>query len=267
MPFLDHLEDLRHHLFWMVGALAIGFGVGMALHSMFDLVTFLKWPACPYLLPGCQLQVLSPADAISIPLTISFGFGAILASPVILYHVWAFVSPARYPNERRLARYVLAGGLLLFCLGATLTHLFVLPATLRFAARFGGPSLVQNYAARDYFSLVVTLALTFGAAFELPLVIMALAALGLVSPAFLRRYRRQALVLCLVAAAVITPGDVVSSTLVLVPPLYALCELGNFLARRAYRWRDRGGRVLALLLLWLGRGLGAREDSVVSTTV
>lgn len=250
MPFLDHLEELRRRLAWSVGALAVAFGVGVVLHARFDLVTLLKWPACPYLPPGCQLQVFSPADSIAIPFTVALGVAFMLASPVLFYHLWAFIAPALHAHERRLARGVLAGGLVLFGLGAALAHVYVLPATLRFAAQFGGPSLVQNYAAREYFSLVVTLALTFGVAFELPLVLMALAALGLVTPAFLRTYRRQALVLCVAGAAIITPGDGLFATVFLVPPLYALYELGILLAGRAMAWRARGVQVAALALAW-----------------
>lgn len=253
MPFLDHLEELRTRLFWIGGSLLVGFGVGLALHHYFDLVTLLKWPACPYLPDGCVLQVFNPSDRIAIPFTIALWVGVILASPMILYHAWAFVSPALFPRERRIGAYVLAGGLLLFCLGVALAHLFVLPATLQFADQIGGPSLIGNYAARDYFSLVVTLAVTFGIAFELPIVIVALTALGLVTPAFLRKYWRQALILCLVAAAVISPGDAIYTTLFLVAPLYALYELGILLSRRAYRWREQTGRVLAWVFIWLGR--------------
>jgi sec-independent protein translocase protein TatC len=251
MPFLDHLEELRMRLLWIVGSILVGFGIGIALHSYFDLVTLLKWPACPYLPDGCVLQVFSPADAISIPFTLAGCIGVVLASPVILYHLWAFVSPALYPKERRIGAYVLAGGLALFCIGVVLAHLFVLPATLRFAEHFGGPSLVQNYSARDYFSLVVTLALTFGVAFELPIVIMTLTALGLVTPTFLRHYWRHALVVCVVAAAVITPGDAIYSTALLVGPLYALYELGIILSRRVYGWRERADRLIGVLLVWL----------------
>src|SRR5262245_7610931 len=90
MPFLDHFEELRRRLLWIRAAILVGFGIGIALHSFFDLVTFLKLPACPYLPEGCVLQVLSPADAISIPFTLAGCIGLVLASPVILYQLWAF---------------------------------------------------------------------------------------------------------------------------------------------------------------------------------
>jgi sec-independent protein translocase protein TatC len=104
---------------------------------------------------------------------------------------------------------------------------------------FGGPSFDIAYTARDYFSLVTTMVLTFGAAFELPIVIVGLTALGLLTPQFLRQYRRHAAVLCVVGAALITPGDAFTATIALVVPLYLLYELGIFLSRGVYRWRQR----------------------------
>src|SRR5687767_14674276 len=106
MPFLEHLEELRQRLFWIIGSVLVGFGGGLALHKQFDLITVLKWPACPYLPPGpppCTLQVLSPMDPITIPFSLAFWFGVAVASPVILYQIWGFVSPALYPNERRIS--------------------------------------------------------------------------------------------------------------------------------------------------------------------
>ena len=239
MPFLDHLEELRQRLFWIMGAVLVGFFGALAAHQRYDLITLLKYPACPFLPPGCTLQVLSPADPITIPFTLAFWAGVMVASPVILYQLWRFVSPALYANERRISVYVIAGGVVLFLAGAALSYFFVLPATLKFGYTFGGPSLRLDFAAREYFSMVAMLILTFGLAFELPIVIVALTALGLVTPAFLRQYRRHAFVLCAVGSALITPGDVFAATLMLIVPLYALYELGILLSGGAYRWRQR----------------------------
>jgi sec-independent protein translocase protein TatC len=240
MPFLDHLEELRWRILWALGALVIGTIIGFVLVRYFDLVGVLSRPAQPYLRNG-KLQLLSPADSFTIVITISVWTGVVLASPVILYQLWAFVSPALYANERRVGGYVLAGGLVLFCMGVALSYFFVLPATMKFFSIIGGPSLEAGYTARDYFSMVVTMALTFGAAFELPIVIVALTALGLVTPPFLRKYRRHALVLCAIGASLITPGDAITATVALLAPLYLLYELGIFLSRGVYRWRERRG--------------------------
>jgi sec-independent protein translocase protein TatC len=238
MPFLDHLEELRWRLLRIAAALLVGLGAGLALHAKYDLPTLLIAPACPYI-AECSLQALSPMDAISIPFTLAFWAGVVLASPVIIHQVWAFVSPALHPRERRAGAFVLSGGLALFVLGAALAYLFVLPATLEFAQDFGGASIRNSYAVGNYFSMVVTLILTFGISFELPIAMMAAAALRLVTPAFLRKYRRHALVLCVAGAAVMTPSDAITATVMLVAPLYCLYEIGILLSVVAYRWSER----------------------------
>jgi sec-independent protein translocase protein TatC len=238
MPFLDHLEELRVRLFWIIGSLFVGVAIALALHAKFDLVHYVIAPAIPYLESG-KLQMLNPADNFTVVLTLCIWIGAVLASPVILYHLWGFVSPALYPNEKRVGGYVLAGGLVLFAMGAALAFFYILPASLKFFQYFSGPSFLQAYTAREYFSLVITMVLTLGVAFELPIVILGLTALGLVTPSFLRQYRRHAAVLCVVGSALITPGDAFTATLFMIIPLYLLYEFGILLSTRVYRWRQR----------------------------
>jgi sec-independent protein translocase protein TatC len=240
MPFLDHLEELRVRLFWIVGAVIVGLAIGLFLTQRFNVVDLLLFPAKEYLTDtNGKLVNQNPADGFTIVFSLAFWVGVVLASPVILFQLWRFVSPALYPNERRVGIYVLAGGLVLFCMGASLAFFYVLPASLKFFQLFGGESFTNMYTARGYFSMLVTMLLTFGVAFELPIVIVAFTALGLVTPTFLRTYRRHALVLCVVGAAAITPGDFIAATIAMVVPLYFLYELGIFLSHRVHRWRER----------------------------
>jgi sec-independent protein translocase protein TatC len=238
MPFLDHLEELRVRLFWVFGALFIGLIVAFSLHAKFNLVELLIVPAKPYMESG-RLQVLNPADNFTVVLTVCLWAALILASPVILFQLWGFVSPAMYKNEKRVAVYVLSGGLVLFAMGAALAFFYILPASLKFFEIIGGSAFEQNYTAREYFSLLVTMVLTMGIAFELPIVILGLTALGLVTPMFLRQYRRHALVMCVVGAAFMTPGDALTATVFMIIPLYLLYELGIILSHNVYRWRQR----------------------------
>jgi sec-independent protein translocase protein TatC len=238
MPFLDHLEELRQRLFWIFGALFIGLVIAFSVHAKFNLVSILIQPAIPYLDSG-KLQVLNPADNFTIVLTVCLWAGAIIASPVILFQLWGFVSPAMYKNEKRVAGYVLAGGLVLFAMGAALAFFYILPASLKFFKLIGGSAFEQNYTAREYISLLVTMVLTLGIAFELPIVILGLTALGLVTPTFLRQYRRHAMVLCVVGAAFMTPGDALTATVFMIIPLYLLYELGILLSHNVYKWRQR----------------------------
>jgi sec-independent protein translocase protein TatC len=144
-----------------------------------------------------------------------------------------------YKNEKRVAVYVLGGGLVLFAMGAALAFFYVLPASLKFFSIIGGEAFEQGYTAREYFSLLVTMVLTLGIAFELPIVILGLTALGLVTPMFLRQYRRHAIVLCVIGAAFMTPGDAITATVFMIVPLYMLYELGILLSHRVYKWRQR----------------------------
>ena len=237
MPFLDHLEELRWRLIYIIGTLFVGAGLGFFATQHFQLITLLAHPVESVY--GAKLVYTHPVDGINAYMMLSLTVGIILASPVILYQLWAFVAPALFPKEKKVAVLVLAGGLVLFLAGVALSFFFVLPATMRLSQTLGGTALTPMITVGEYFSFITTLALTFGAAFELPLLVMALAALGLVTPRFLRQYRRHAFVLCVVGAALITPGDAVSATLGLMLPLYLLYELGILLSVRVYRWRER----------------------------
>jgi sec-independent protein translocase protein TatC len=238
MPFLDHLEELRWRLFRAALAVVAGMVVGLVAVLKFNLIATLSASAAPYL-PLGKLMVTHPTHALSITMMLAFSIGLVLASPVVLYQAWAFVSPALFPRERRIGIAVLAGGLVLFCLGVALAYFLVLPASIPFLVAIGGDSLQIMYTAQEYFSFLVTLCLTFGIAFELPIVILALSALGLVTPMFLREYRRHAFVGCVVGSALVTPGDLLIATLALVIPLYMLYELGILLSVVMYRWRQR----------------------------
>jgi sec-independent protein translocase protein TatC len=134
---------------------------------------------------------------------------------------------------------VIIGAVLLFVGGVAMAYYFVLPLTLRFLMNFQVASLEPMITASGYFGFVTTLALTFGAVFELPVLILALAALGLVTPAFLARFRRYAFVLSFVLSAVITPGDIFIATVAMTAPLYLLYELSVLLATLVFRKRQQ----------------------------
>jgi len=237
MPFLDHLEELRWRIIWALGALVIGLIAGFLIVTKFELLHLLQQPIAPYL-AGHKLVYTHPGDTFSITLSASLVVGAIIASPVLIYQVWAFLSPALYKHERRLVIPVIAGAVLLFVMGVGLAYFFVLPMTLRFLMNFQIESLEPMITATDYFGFVTVLALTFGAVFELPLLILALAALGLVTPKFLAQFRKYALVLSYLVSAIITPGDLFITTLALTGPLYLLYELSVLLATIVFRKRQ-----------------------------
>ena len=235
MPFLDHLEELRWRLIWSLGALLVGVIAGFTIVVKGQLIRILQEPIAPYL--AGKLIVTNPADPFSITLSVSVMVGIVLASPVIIYHVWAFLSPALYRHEKRVVIPVIVGAVLLFISGVALAWFWVIPLMLKFLMTFQMESLQPMITAAGYFSFVTSLALTFGAAFELPVLILALAALGLVTPEFLSRFRPYALVLTFVVSAFVTPGDILLASFALTAPLYLLYEMSVLLTSLIFRKR------------------------------
>ena len=237
MPFLDHLEELRWRIIWSLGALIVGLIAGFTIVVKAQLIRLLQQPIAPYLTG--KLIVTNPADPFSITLSVSVMVGIILASPVIIYQVWAFLSPALHRHEKKVVIPVIIGAVVLFLAGVALAWFWVIPMMLKFLMTFQMESLQPMITASGYFSFVITLALTFGAAFELPVLILALAALGLVTPAFLSRFRPYALVLTFVVSAFVTPGDILLASFALTAPLYLLYELSVILTSVIFRKRRR----------------------------
>jgi sec-independent protein translocase protein TatC len=173
----------------------------------------------------------------------SLALGLIAASPVIAWQVWGFLSPALYQHERRVVIPALVGAALLFAAGMALAYFYVLPVTLGFFMSFQSASVEVLPTVREYVGFVMAMCLAFGAVFELPVLIALLSALGLVQPELLARFRRHAVVGCLLTAALITPGSDPTSLVALTIPLYFLYEVSITLSRVIARRRER--RVLA----------------------
>ena len=239
MPFLDHLEELRWRLIYSLGALAVGLVIAFALVSKVDVIGFLSDPVKPYLKPGQHLVFTHPGDVFGIVLNASLVLGLLIASPVIIYQVWAFLSPALYTHEKKVVVPVLLGAVLLFAAGVALSFYAVLPLTLGFLLTFQTASLTPMLTAGEYFSFATSMSLAFGAVFELPILILGLTALGFVTPALLNRFRRHAMVGCVVGAAFITPGADPTSLFALAGPLYLLYEVSVLLSTFVYRRRVR----------------------------
>ncbi len=238
MPFLDHLEELRWRIIWSLAALVVGVGVAFFIVIKFNLLLWMQGPMLPYL-HGRRLVYTHPGDGFSILLQTSIIVGVVLALPVIIYQVWAFLSPALYQKEKRIAVPVILGAVLLFIAGAALAWYYVLPMTLKFLSALGDESFDQMITVSDYFGFVSSMVLAMGAVFELPIAILLLSAIGLVTPRFLAKYRRHALLASYVVAAIITPGDLFVTSIALMVPLYLLYELSIGLSFLVYRKRQR----------------------------
>ena len=238
MPFLEHLEELRWRIIWSLVGLVVGVGAAFGILLEVDVIGWLERPILP-LLDGRKLVFTHPGDPFQIVLQASVSLGILLALPIILHQLWAFVGPALHQHERRAAAGALTGAVVLFTCGVSLGWFVVLPLALPWLLSFGAPALEPMITAGEYFSFVFSLVLAFGVAFELPVVLLGLATLGLVTPQFLSKYRRHAIVATVIIGAFLTPGDLVWTTIAMAVPLYLLYELSIVLSYWVYRRRAR----------------------------
>jgi sec-independent protein translocase protein TatC len=228
MTLVDHLTELRNRLVVTIVAIAIGSAVGFMLASR--IIAILKAP----LATDKPLVFTGLGDAFFINLKISIVFGVIVSMPVILYELWAFISPGLTARERKLARPWVPLALAFFVLGVLVAYL-VLPYASAFLLSFQSPDLQALITAEAYFGFVTMLFLVFGLAMEFPIVLVLLSKVGIVSSKALSARRRQALLVIAIVAAVATPGGDPISPVILGVTMYGLYELSIWLVRATGR--------------------------------
>ena len=232
------MEELRWRLLWSILAVLIGTLIGFVVVTKFNVLEILINPVRPFL-NGEKVKYLSPGDPFFITLKLAITVGLILAFPIVVSQIWAFVSPALMPSERRAIIPALYLGLLLFAAGVALAYYLVVPMTLKFMMSFQSTTLEENIVIGPYMAFVVKILLAFGILFELPVVVMVLAALGLITSKFMSEKRRYAIAGMAVIAAFVTPGDAVTLTVFMMGPLLLLYELSIGLAKLIERRRAR----------------------------
>lgn len=238
MPFLDHLEELRWRILWSLLALAIGAVGGFLLVHYGGLLQVLFRPYQALFGEDQLLINLKPTDAFFITLKYGILVGFILVFPIIIYQLWSFLAPALKKAEKRVIVPSLYMGLVLFVLGVVMAYYIALPISLDFLVGFQTDIMAPQWTAQDYFGFSIQLLVAFGIIFELPVVVMILSVLGLVTPAFLRDKRRHAILLITIVAALISPGDVIMVTLLMMVPLIILYEFSILLSVMIYRKRE-----------------------------
>jgi sec-independent protein translocase protein TatC len=191
-------------------------------------------------------------------MNLSLILGTIVASPVILWQLWGFLSPALYRHEKKVVIPVLIAAALLFFAGTMLSWFVILPLTLKVFFAIQASSLQPMITFRDYFGFAISMSVALGAAFELPIAVLGLSALGIVTPQMLHRFRRYAVVGVIVASAFITPGQDPFSLLVMSGPLYLLYELSVV----ASSLMDRGRRKREAKARAAERAAGGQDDQV-----
>jgi Tat protein translocase TatC len=252
MPFLDHLEEMRWRILWSLAAIVVGTVIGWIVLDHVQVLEILKRPIAPYL-PGGRLTFTSPAEPFMLTLKVAFALGCLLASPIVIYQIWAFLSPALYEREKRLIVPALAVGVVLFLGGAIACYQWLLPAALKVLLGFQQADLTPMITIDRYFAMAVPFVVGCGLVAELPLVVTILASLGIVTPQFLSRQRRYAVVIAAFLAALLTPPDAVSMMLMLIP-LLLLYEISIWCAWVASRRRARRIAAALFVLALLGTG-------------
>jgi sec-independent protein translocase protein TatC len=237
MSLLEHLEEFRLRIFVSLGAIAVGSVVGWFLYG--PVVRLVLSPYCDYweTIPrsvrptqGCTLFFTGAVDAVVIKLKVVVFLGVFIALPVVLYELWAFVVPGLTRRERRMAIPFIATSLLLFAAGAVLAYL-TLPKGLNFLLGFAGSPFAPLLTGDRFLSFVMLVALAFGISFEFPVVLVFLSMVGVIGSRKLRDWRRGAIVLIAIFAAVITPSSDPYTMTALMVPLILFYEGAIIVAR------------------------------------
>ncbi|MDQ7819405.1 MAG: twin-arginine translocase subunit TatC [Armatimonadota bacterium] len=222
MTIVEHLEELRLRLLISLAAFAAATGLSLL---------FVERILAILIRPVGRVVFLAPTEAFFVRLKVAALSGAFLSLPVVLYQLWRFVSVGLTPTERRYALGLLPPALGLFVAGAAFAFWVILPVGVRFLLSYQTESLVPMISVGAYTSFATAFVLAFGVLFELPVVILFLARLGVVTPAALAAGRRYALLAIVVASAALTPGGDVASQLLMALPTYLLYEVSIWVAR------------------------------------
>jgi sec-independent protein translocase protein TatC len=233
MSLVDHLTELRHRL--IVSAVAVAVG-GIVAFAFYDrILDFLIQPYCDTLPAGkpCTLYITDPLEGFATRLKVATWGGFLLSSPVVLFQLWRFVTPGLNPNEKRYAVPFVASSVTLFCLGSLLARV-TFPKALEFLLAVGG-DLEPILSPSKYLRLVILVSVAFGVAFLFPVLLVFLQLAGVLTSRRLKSWRRPAVVLIFVVAAVITPSQDPYSLFALAAPMYLFYEASIVIGRLMHK--------------------------------
>jgi sec-independent protein translocase protein TatC len=227
MTFLEHLDELRKRITHAVAALLVGFLAAFALADRAQAFVYARLTAD---IPGGKLIYTEPGEGFFLYLKIAALTGVLIASPYVMWQVWLFIAPGLYSREKKLAVPFVVGSSSLFIAGAAFSHYVLFPAVWRFFAGFSNDFMVFTPRIDPVFGLYVKLLLGMGLVFQMPMLILVLARLGIVSSGFLARNIKYAVLIIFIVAAVVTPdGSPVTQALV-AAPMCVLYLLGILVA-------------------------------------
>ena len=229
-PFVSHLIELRDRLVRALVAVGVAFALLCIWPGPAGLYDLLASPLVQQLPAGSKLIATNPISPFLVPVKVTLMAALLLALPVVLYQVWAFVAPGLYSHEKKLVLPLVISSTLLFFMGVAFCYFFVFGKVFAFIQSFAPKSITAAPDIEAYLGFVLTMFIAFGAAFEVPIAVVVLARMGLVSIEKLKAFRSYFIVLAFIIAAVITPPDIVSQ-LSLAIPMCVLYEIGILAAQ------------------------------------
>ena len=231
MSFLDHLEELRWRIIYSLIGLVAGTAISWAfIDTLVDKV--LLKPARD---TGASLQNLKPFGQLFMYMEVAIIAGVVISLPNLFYQFWKFLSPALRKKERRYIKSIVFFSTLCFLIGIAFAYYVMIPFALKFAVQFGSSAIKNEFAINEYLSIIISILLGAGIVFELPMVSFFLTKIGILKPEYMRKYRRHAIVVIFILAAVLTPGTDPVSQVILAIPLFLLYEISIYISKLALK--------------------------------
>lgn len=227
MSFLDHIEELRWRIIYaIIGVLIFTIVAWIFIDPLIEIV--LLKPARD---ANASLQNLRPFGQLFLYIQVAIIVGIVVSIPNIFFQLWKFIAPAMKKQERKYILWIVFFSSFCFLAGIVFAYFVMLPLTMKFAAQFGTAEIANEFAIDEYMSIIISVMLAAGLVFELPMVSFFLSKLGILTPSFMRKYRRHAIVIILVLAAFLTPGADPVSQVILAVPLVLLYEISIFISK------------------------------------
>ena len=234
MSFLDHVEELRWRIIYAI--------IGIVIFTI--IAWFFIDPIVEFILlkpardANASLQNLRPFGQLFLYVQVAITVGVVASLPNIFFQLWQFISPALKKREQKYILWIVFFSTFCFLSGIAFAYFVMLPLTMKFAAQFGTAEIANEFAIDEYMSIIISVMLAAGLVFELPMVSFFLSKLGILTPKFMRKYRRHAIVIILVLAAFLTPGADPVSQVILAVPLVLLYEISIFISKISTKKSD-----------------------------
>ncbi|MBN2571446.1 MAG: twin-arginine translocase subunit TatC [Ignavibacteriales bacterium] len=227
MSFLEHLEELRWRILYIIIGLIIG-TIAAWIFIDFFVEKILLLPANK---ANLKLQNLKPFGQLFLYLEVAMIIGFIISVPNFFYQVWKFVAPALKKNEKKYVFSIVTFTTICFIAGIVFAYFVMLPLTLQFASQFGTERIENNFAVNEYFSIILSVMIGAGVVFELPMLSFFLSKIGILTPKIMRKFWRHSILTIFVMSAVLTPGGDPISQILLAVPLILLYEISILISR------------------------------------